>query len=109
MNLFKALNDKEDGLFNIFPFLFQDDSCGEEFTKEAEDFLLDVMFIDDSIMISILSRLGCIFYFIVYSKAYGRHNSYRMNLLLSILIKFTHDGYEKYNGNRFRWTYGTLP
>ena len=58
MNLFKALNDKEDGLFNIFPFLFQDDSCGEEFTKEAEDFLLDVMFIDDSIMISILSRPG---------------------------------------------------
>merc|ERR1712235_219725 len=52
-----ALNDKEDGLFNIFPFLFQDDSCGEEFTKEAEDFLLDVMFIDDSIMISILSSL----------------------------------------------------
>ena len=58
MNLFKALNDKEDGLFNIFPFLFQDDSCGEEFTKEAEDFLLDVMFIDDSIMISILSSHG---------------------------------------------------
>ena len=58
MNLLKALNDKEDGLFNIFPFLFQDDSCGEEFTKEAEDFLLDVMFIDDSIMISILSRPG---------------------------------------------------
>ena len=58
LNLFKALNDKEDGLFNIFPFLFQDDSCGEEFTKEAEDFLLDVMFIDDSIMISILSSHG---------------------------------------------------